>query len=128
MVHTSFSLQISSQDIQINKLSLIDISIYVIYRMIRNFANKTAQDVYHGINSSNARKLPRELHGKTQRLLDQINAAKSLHILRIPPGNRLEKLIGELQGFWSLRINDRYRIIFRWDGNDALDVKIIDYH
>jgi proteic killer suppression protein len=96
--------------------------------MIRNFANKTAQDVYDGINSPNARKLPLELHGKARRLLDQLNVAITLQVLRAPPGNRLEKLIGKLQDFWSLRINDRYRIIFRWDGNDALDVKIIDYH
>ena len=96
--------------------------------MIRNFANKTAQDVYDGINSPDARKLPLELHGKARRLLDQINAAISLQILRVPPGNRLKNLKGELQGFWSLRINDRYRIIFRWNGKDALDVKIIDYH
>jgi proteic killer suppression protein len=96
--------------------------------MIRDFANKTAQDVYDGINSPNARKLPLELHSKARRLLDQINAAISLQILRIPPGNRLEKLTGDLTGFWSLRINDRFRIIFRWDGNDAFDVKIKDYH
>ncbi len=96
--------------------------------MIRNFANKIAQDVYDGIISPYARRLPLELHAKARRLLDQINAAISLQILRIPPGNRLEKLTGDLQGFLSLRINDRFRIIFRWDGNDALDVKIIDYH
>ncbi|MGB6867805.1 MAG: type II toxin-antitoxin system RelE/ParE family toxin [Candidatus Aminicenantaceae bacterium] len=95
--------------------------------MIRNFANKTAQDVYDGINSPYARRLPLELHAKAMRLLDQINAAISLQVLRIPPGNRLEKLTGDLQGFLSLRINDRFRIIFRWDGNDAFDVKIIDY-
>jgi len=96
--------------------------------MIRNFANKTAQDVYDGINSPYARRLPLELHAKARRLLDQINTAISLQILRIPPSNRLEKLTGDLQGFLSLRINDRFRIIFRWDGNDAFDVKIIDYH
>ncbi|MBW1770232.1 MAG: type II toxin-antitoxin system RelE/ParE family toxin, partial [Deltaproteobacteria bacterium] len=47
---------------------------------------------------------------------------------RTPPGNRLEKLSGDMQGFWSLRINERWRIIFRWAEDDALDVKIIDYH
>ena len=107
---------------------MTDISIYVIKIMIKNYANKTAQDIYDGINSPYARKLPLELHAKARRLLDQINAAISLQILRIPPSNRLEKLAGDLKGFWSLRINDRFRIIFRWDGNDALDVKIIDYH
>jgi len=81
--------------------------------MIINFGNKTAQDVYDGINSRYSRKLPRKLHTKAQRLLAQINAAPSLEFLRIPPGNRLEKLSGDLAGFWSLRINEQWRIIFR---------------
>jgi proteic killer suppression protein len=72
--------------------------------------------------------LPRELHGKARRLLDQINAAPILDFLRIPPSNRLEKLRGDLAGYWSLRINEQWRIIFRWEGGDALDVEITDYH
>jgi len=96
--------------------------------VIKNFADKVAQDVYHGSNSKYSRKLPRELHSKARRLLDQINAAPFLEFLRIPPGNRLEKLSGDMQGQWSLRINDQWRIIFRWSGNDALDLKIKDYH
>ena len=59
--------------------------------------------------------------------MDQINAASSLEVLRIPPSNHLEALQGDLAGFWSLRINDQWRIIFRWEGNDAQDVKITDY-
>lgn len=96
--------------------------------MIKSFADKTAEDVYNGINSRYARRLPLELHAKAQRLLDQINAASSLKILRTPPGNRLEKLTGDLEGFWSLRINSRFRVIFRWTGIDALELKIVDYH
>jgi proteic killer suppression protein len=91
--------------------------------MIRNFASKTAQDIYDDVNSRYARKLPRELHPKARRLLDQINAAPSLEFLHTPPSNRLEKLSGKLRGFWSLRINDQWRIIFRWINNDALDVE-----
>jgi proteic killer suppression protein len=72
--------------------------------------------------------LPRELHGKARRLLDQINAAPIFDFLRIPPSNRLEKLRGDLAGCWSLRINEQWRIIFRWEGGDALDVEITDYH
>lgn len=48
--------------------------------------------------------------------------------MRIPPGNRLEKLSGDLEGYWSVRVNDQWRIVFRWDGNDAVDVAIADYH
>lgn len=96
--------------------------------MIKSFGNKTVQDVYDGINSRFSRKLPRVLHPKAQRLLDQINAASSLEFLRIPPGNKLKKLTGNLEGRWSLRINDQWRIIFIWEGDDAFDVKIIEYH
>ena len=68
------------------------------------------------------------LHAKAQRLLDQINAAPSLEFLRVPPGNRLEKLSGDLIGCWSLRINDQWRIVFRFEARDFFDVKIMDYH
>jgi toxin HigB-1 len=96
--------------------------------MIRGFANKTARDVYHGANSKQARKLPQELHGRARRLMDQLNAAPSLDFLLVPPGNRFEKLYGDLSGHWSLRINDQWRVVFRWAGNDAYDVSIMDYH
>jgi proteic killer suppression protein len=96
--------------------------------MIKTFGSRIAQDIYDGVNSRYSRKLPLKLHAKTQRLLDQINAAPSLDFLRVPPGNRLEKLSGDLKGYWSLRINDRWRIIFRFEANDFCDVKIMDYH
>mgnify|MGYP001815910996 CR=1 FL=1 len=96
--------------------------------MLRSIADKVTQDVYDGVNSRYARKLARELHDKAMRLLDQINVAPTLDFLRVPPSNRLEKLRGDLAGYWSLRINDQWRIIFRWEGNDALDVEITDYH
>ena len=96
--------------------------------MLRTISDKGTQDVYDGVNSRYARKLPRELHGKARRLLDQINTAPTLDFLRVPPSNRLEKLRGDLADYWSLRINDQWRIVFRWDGKDALDVEITDYH
>jgi len=96
--------------------------------MIRNFVDKTARDVFDGTNSRYSRKLPRELHAKAQRLFDQINAAPSIEFLRAPPGNKLEKLSGDLKGAWSIRINDQWRIVFRWENNDAFDVRIVDYH
>jgi proteic killer suppression protein len=96
--------------------------------LIRNFVDKTARDVYDGTNSRYSRKLPRELHAKARRLFDQINAAPSLEFLRVPPGNKLEKLVGNMKGDWSLRINNQWRIVFRWENNDAYDVRIVDYH
>lgn len=96
--------------------------------MIRNIKGKATQDIYHGITSRLARGVPLELHEKCRRLLDQIDAAPNLDFLRIPPSNRLEKLRGDLSGYWSLRINNQWRIIFRWQDYDALDVEITDYH
>ncbi len=96
--------------------------------MLKSFADKTTQDIYDGINSRQARKLPRELHDKAWRLLDQINAAPTLDMLRISPSTRLEKLRGDRAEFWSLRINDQWGIVFRWQDQDALEVQVIDYH
>lgn len=96
--------------------------------MIKTFADKFTKDIYDGTDKHRSCKLPPSLHSKAQRLLDQFNAAPSLEVLRIPPSNRLEKLAGRLRGFWSLRINAQWRIIFRWDDADAYDVKILDYH
>ena len=96
--------------------------------MIVNLVDRLTQDVYDATNSRYSRKLPRSLHSKARRLLDQINAAPTIDVLRSPPGNRLEKLRGDLEPHWSLRINDQWRIIFRWEGNHALDVKVTDYH
>lgn len=96
--------------------------------MLRSIADKLTQDVYDATNSRYSRKLPRQLHAKARRLLDQINAAPSLDFLRTPPSNRLEKLRGDLASYWSLRINDQWRIIFMWENGDAFEVKIIDYH
>ncbi len=96
--------------------------------MIFNFSTKTAQDIYDGENSRHARKLPGRLHSKARRLLDQLNAITQIDTLRIPPSNHLEKLKGNLKDYWSLRINDQWRIIFRWNGEHVVDVDIVDYH
>ena len=76
-------------------------------RMIHNFASHCAQDIFDGVNSANARKLPKALFPKARRLLDQLNAADQIEVLQTPPGNRLEKL----KGFWSIRINKQWLII-----------------
>ena len=64
----------------------------------------------------------------TVRKLQQVNAATTLDFLRVPPGNRLEQLSGDRAGQYSIRINDQWRICFRWESGDAHDVEIIDYH
>lgn len=96
--------------------------------MIRNFKSKTAQDIYDGTLSRHAKRIPIELHSKIRRLFDQINAVSKIETLRIPPSNNLEKLKGNLLGYWSIRINKQWRIIFRWEDSLAVDVDIIDYH
>lgn len=62
------------------------------------------------------------------RKLDVLNAAHELRDLRSPPGNRLEALRGDLEGLHSIRINDQWRVVFRWHGSDAEEVRIVDYH
>lgn len=96
--------------------------------MIQSIADRTTQDVFDGINSKASRNLPLDLHSKAQRMLDLINAAGTINDLRVPPGNRLEALKGDLKGFHSIRINDQWRVVFRWVEGDAHDVQIVDYH
>jgi len=96
--------------------------------MIRNIIDKATRDIYDGIDSRQSRSVPGQLHNKARRLLDQINASPRIELLQIPPGNHLEKLRGNLAGFWSIRINKQWRIIFKWQDDSAVDVQIIDYH
>ena len=96
---------------------------------IRNFKNKGAEDINYGLPSKQARKLlPRELHDKAQIKLARLGAATSLRDLQELRGNRLEALKGDRKGQYSMRINDQYRICFRWEGLDAFDVEVVDYH
>jgi len=96
--------------------------------MVQSFKNKTAEDIFHGSNTRHARKLPTNLHDKAKRLLDQLNAAPTINFLKVPPGNRLEKLSGDYKGFWSIRINEQWRIVFQWKDDDAHEISIVDYH
>ena len=93
--------------------------------MIRSFGDKETEKVFNLIIS---RKIPREIHERSYHKLVAIHEAESLENLRNPPGNRLEPLRGALEGSFSIRINDQWRIVFRWEGKDAHDVKITDYH
>ncbi|MBD2176488.1 type II toxin-antitoxin system RelE/ParE family toxin [Pseudanabaena sp. FACHB-1998] len=94
-----------------------------------NFRNKATEDINYGRVTKNSLKLlPKPLHQKAQIKLARISAASSLEDLRELRGNRLEILIGDREGQYSIRINDQYRICFRWLKENAYDVEIIDYH
>jgi proteic killer suppression protein len=93
------------------------------------FRDEATRDIFDGTASRKARKaLPSELHGKAARLLDRLNAASTPDDLRMPKGNRLHRLTGDRAGQWSISINDRFRICFRWENTEAVDVEITDYH
>ncbi len=96
--------------------------------MIKSFGDRTTEDLYHGISGAKVRRLPPEVRTLALYKLDVLNAVVALRELRSPPGNRLEALKGDLIGFHSIRINKQWRIIFKWQGTEALDVRITDYH
>lgn len=96
--------------------------------MIRSYADQGTADIARGTNSAAARRvLPSKLHALARRRLAAVNAATTPMDLNIP-GWRLEKLKGDREGQYSIRINQRYRICFDWSGRDALNVEIVDYH
>lgn len=96
--------------------------------MITSFGDRGTSDLFHGIPSRYARKISVQIHELALYKLDILSAAQVLDDLRSPPGNRLEPLQGNLKGFYSIRINSQWRIIFRWTENSAADVQIVDYH
>lgn len=96
--------------------------------MIASFGDAATEDLYHGRPTAAARRIPPTIVASALRKLDMLNATKNLQDLRSPPGNRLERLLGDLAGFHSIRINDQWRVVFRWEGSDAHDVRIADYH
>ena len=93
--------------------------------MIKSFNSKETQKVWNGTRSG---KLPLEVQRIGRRKLRILNNAIDMNDLRIPPANRLEKLSGKLKDYHSIRINDQWRIIFRWVDGQAFDVEIKDYH
>jgi proteic killer suppression protein len=96
--------------------------------VIRTLADDTTRDIWNGVNSKAARRIPRALWPNVRRKLDQIDAVTRLEDLNVPPGNRLHALGGHLRRFHGVRVNDQYRIVFRFEGADAFDVMCIDYH
>ena len=94
--------------------------------MILSFADQATHDVYHGLNTRAARKIPTQLWDRVRDKLDMLNASQSIEDLRTPPSNRLEN--GERQGFYSIRVNDQYRIVFRFETGQCSAVQCTDYH
>lgn len=96
--------------------------------MIVSFGDEGTVDLYHGRNTSRARRILPDIRQRALVKLDMLNAAHNLLDLRSPPGNRLEALSGRWAGFHSIRINQQWRIIFRWESGKIYDVQLIDYH
>jgi proteic killer suppression protein len=95
--------------------------------VILSFGDKTTEDLFNGVGSKSTRTFQAILK-VVRRKLDMVNAASRLDDLMSPPNNRLELLKGDLRGFYSIRINDQYRIIFKWRNGNAHEVRIKDYH
>lgn len=93
--------------------------------MIVSFGSKETENIWNG---ERVKKLPPEIQQIGRRKLRMLNNSQSIVDLRIPPSNRLEKLSGNLKDFYSVRINDQWRIIFKWENNQAKEVEIVDYH
>jgi toxin HigB-1 len=97
--------------------------------MINSFKNKGTEDIFDGVASRVARKCcPQSIWPVAQRKLDQINRVEAVQDLKIPPGNRLERLKGNRETQYSIRINQQYRICFQWEEGHAYEVEITDYH
>jgi len=93
--------------------------------MIVSFGSSATEKIWNG---EGIKKLPKEIQAIGRRKLRMLNNSIDLADLKIPPSNRLEKLSGKLKNFYSIRINDQWRIIFKWSAGNASEVKILDYH
>ena len=93
--------------------------------MIISFGSKETEKIWNG---EQVRNLPFEIQIIGRRKLRMLNNSQDIKDLKIPPSNRLEKLSGKMKDFHSIRINDRWRIVFKWEKGHSKDVKIIDYH
>ena len=97
----------------------------MICAMIRNFKCAQTELIWGG---SSSRQLPQSIQHIARRKLRMLHNSRVLNDLRVPPGNRLEKLKGTRAGQYSIRINDQWQICFVWENGDALNVEIVDYH
>jgi proteic killer suppression protein len=96
--------------------------------VIESFGNALAEDLSDDRNSKATKGFPPELRRAARRKLQYLHEAADLRDLKAPPGNRLEALKGDWKGFHSIRINDQWRVVFRWSGGNAFDVQVVDYH
>jgi len=96
--------------------------------MIESFGNQLAEDLFDDKISRATRKFPIELRRAARRKLLYLHDSVELRDLRVPPGNRLESLKGDLTGFHSIRINNQWRVVFMWTGGSPEEVQIVDYH
>jgi toxin HigB-1 len=96
--------------------------------VIQSFADDTTVDLFRERNTRAARRIPRELWRGVQRKLLVLDAAGRLEDLRVPAGNRLELLKGDQAGRHSIRVNEQYRVTFRWENGHAYEVRVEDYH
>ena len=96
--------------------------------MIETFGNVLAEDLFDNKKTKATRAFPPELRRAARRKLLYLHDAAELGDLAVPPGNRLERLKGRWQGWHSIRINDQWRVVFRWRGGNAFEVQVVDYH
>jgi proteic killer suppression protein len=96
--------------------------------LISSFGDKGTDAVFHGAPVKRLKRYPAEVVRVAVRKLDLLNAAGDIQDLRVPPGNRLEALKGDLEGYHSIRVNQQWRIVFRWEASHAHEVRLLDYH
>ncbi len=96
--------------------------------MIVSFGDAVTKEIYNGETSARTRRFGAHVLKAVERKLDMIEAAYRLEDLRVPPGNCLEALRGKLQGFHSIRVNNQWRVVFRWEDGTAAEVRVVDYH
>jgi len=96
--------------------------------VIQSFADAATRDIYDAVNSKAARRIPKAIWSVVRRKLDAVNAAESTEDLAFVPGNRFEPLKGDQQGRFSIRVNEQYRITFRFENGHAHNVRCEDYH
>lgn len=96
--------------------------------MIVSFGDNATEAVFHKTPLRLLKRFPADVLKRASQKLDYLNGASDLVDLEAPPGNRLESLKDDLKGFHSIRVNDQWRIVFRWQGSDAHQVRLVDYH
>jgi toxin HigB-1 len=99
--------------------------LFILPCVIKSFAGRETEKLFR---REPPRKMPRDIQSRALMRLMQIDAAVGIKDLRLPPSNRLERLKGKRKGQWSIRINDQWRVCFRFEQGEAFDVEIVDYH